>query len=158
MGIGYCRFARQCYITVESDARKEHTRYYVSVTSRRGNRLSASRAGRRHHRHCVLPSHKRSRGTGSELGSNGKPGTASAIGATGTVTGGSGGTPPASGTAVSSDSGTLGGAAANCWTMSRHGTPGLSAGPAAAVALSTKTGPNQPRGRHSRDRQAIRGG
>jgi hypothetical protein len=44
--------------------------------------------------------------------------------------------------AVSSVSGTLCGAAAKCWNMSRHGTPGL--GSAAALALSTRTGQISP--------------
>jgi hypothetical protein len=46
--------------------------------------------------------------------------------------------------AVCSVSGTLGGAAANCCTKSRHGTPGLGAGSAVAVGLSTRTGHISP--------------
>jgi hypothetical protein len=46
--------------------------------------------------------------------------------------------------AVFSVSGMLGGAAANCCTMSRHGTPGLTAGSATAVQLSATTGHSSP--------------
>jgi len=47
--------------------------------------------------------------------------------------------------AVCSDSGMAEGAAAKFWTMSRQGTPGLAAGSAVAVALSTRTGTTAPR-------------
>jgi hypothetical protein len=46
--------------------------------------------------------------------------------------------------AVLSVSGMLGGAAANCCTMSRHGTPGLGVVSAAAVKFSTRTGHINP--------------
>ena len=51
---------------------------------------------------------------------------------------------PKADAAVCSDSGMAEGAAAKFCTMSRHGTPGLAAGSAVAVGLSTRTAQTTP--------------
>ena len=62
-------------------------------------------------------------------------------------TGGSGAAAAGGASAEAADcnaSGTAECAAAKFWTMSRQGTPGLAAGSALAVALTTRTGHNSP--------------